>query len=341
MKRFFCILLIATLLMTALVSCKKETDQLSEKVPVKIGFIAETFTVERWEVDRDIFVTKVRELGAEVIVQNAYENTERQIKIIRDMVDQGVDAIVIIAYEKDALAEAVRYAANNGVVVVAYDRLILNANVDLYITFDNFEVGRLMGDELTKVIPEGRFLVLNGAETDNNAYYFRDGYMSVLNQTPGVEIIGETWITDWRDEVAYNYMSEFLGSGGEVDAIIAANDRVADGAIRALSEFQLAGIIPVTGQDAELGACRRIVEGTQFMTVYKPIRILAEGAAQAVMDLINGNELKNYSYISDGTNDVKYIEYTPLAVTKDNIDYTVIEDGVYTKEQVYKNVIGD
>lgn len=341
MRRLWCLMLVTVLLVPLFSSCKTENDVADGSEPMKIGFIAETFTVERWEVDRDIFVAKARELGAEVIVQNAYENTARQIQIARDMVSQGVDALVIIAYEKDALADVVEYASDNGVVVVAYDRLILDANVDLYISFDNFKVGHLMAEELVEEIPSGSYLVLNGAPTDNNAYFFRDGYMDLLNKTDGIEIVEETWISDWRDEVAYNYVSDFLSSGGRVDAVVAANDRVADGAIRALSEYQLAGIIPVTGQDAELGACRRIVEGTQLMTVYKPIRVLAEGAAQAVVDLVNGVILNGYSYINDGTYDVKYIEYTPIAVTKENMIYTVINDGVYTKDQVYKNIPED
>ena len=334
------IIFILTGILAGTVGCRKELPE-SDGNAIKIGFIAETFTVERWAVDRDIFVTKARELGAEVVVQNAYENSERQIEIVRNMVNEGVDAIVIIAYEKDALADIVNFARNNGVVVIAYDRMILNANVDLYITFDNFEVGRLMGEEVTKVVPEGRYLVLNGAETDNNATYFRDGYMSVLTKNPGIEIISETWITDWRDEEAYQYLSSYLAEGGTMDAVIAANDRVADGAVRALSEFQLAGLVPVTGQDAELGACRRIVEGTQLMTVYKPIRILAEAAARAAVDLVNGRALKGYEFINDGSYEVKYIEYTPLAVTKANINETVIADGVYTVEQVYKNIPAD
>lgn len=330
----------ALLFVTLTVSCSREIPEKDDD-KIRIGFIAETFTVERWEVDRDIFIAKARELGAEVIVQNAYENSERQIEIIRDMVSQGVDALVIIAYEKDALADAVEFARNNGVIVIAYDRLILNANVDLYITFDNVQVGKLMGEEAVKVIPEGRYLILNGAETDNNAFYFRDGYMGVLTRNPLIEIIDETWITDWRDEEAYQYVWNYLESGGTMDAIIAANDRVADGAVRALSEFRLAGLIPVTGQDAELSACRRIVEGTQLMTVYKPIRILAEGAAQAAVDLVNGRELKGFDFINDGENEVKYIEYTPLAVTKDNINETIISDGVYTIDQVYRNIPED
>ena len=340
MKKFIVLLSSATIIVFLAASCSTEIPETNDD-NIKIGFIAETFTVERWEVDRDIFVTKARELGADVLVQNAYENSDRQIEIIRDMVSQGVDALVIIAYEKDALSEAVEFARNNGVIVIAYDRLILNANVDLYITFDNIRVGQLMGEEAVKVMPAGRYLVLNGAETDNNAYYFRYGYMGVLDSIPEIEIIDETWITDWRDEEAYQYVRNYLESGGTLDAIIAANDRVADGAVRALSEYQLAGLVPVTGQDAELSACRRIVEGTQLMSVYKLIRILAEGAAKAAVDLVNGRELKGFEFINDGTNEVKYIEYTPLAVTKDNINETIISDGVYTIDQVYRNIPED
>ncbi|MBN2852962.1 MAG: substrate-binding domain-containing protein [Clostridia bacterium] len=332
------ITLLIVLLLFNLTSCEKEKTVIEDDGIIKIGFISETFTVERWKVDRDIFVAKAKELGAEVIVQNAYENTDRQIKIARDMIEQGVDALVIIAYEKDALSEVVKYAHDNNVLVIAYDRLMLNANVDLYISFDNYEVGNLMAETITAVKPEGNYLVLNGAKTDNNAYIFRDGYINFLTKEEKINIVEETWIEAWRDEVAYNFVTEYLKEGKPVDAIIAANDRVADGAIRALSEYQLAGEIPVTGQDAELAACRRIVEGTQLMTVYKPISVLATGAAEAAVNMVKGKKLKNYSIISDGTYDIKYVEYTPIAVTIDNMATTIIEDGVYTIEQVYKNI---
>lgn len=123
-----------------------------------------------------------------------------------------------------------------------------------------------------------------------------------------------------------------------MDAIIAANDRLAEGAITALSENRLAGKVFVTGQDAELGACRRIVEGTQGCTVYKPISVLAEGAAEIAVKMADGKDIGLYEEISNGEYDIPCRIYRPILVTKDNIDETVIKDGFFTAEQVYRNV---
>lgn len=305
-----------------------------------IGFISESMTVERWLRDRDIFVAKAEELGAEVIVKNAYEDSDRQIELCKEMIDQGVDVLVIVPYDKDSLKDLVKYAHNNNVKVISYDRLITNADTDLYISFDNEAVGRLMGEAAVKAVPEGNYLLLNGSTYDNNSSMLYNGYMSMIQ--PGVDsgkidIVGEMWVEDWRDELAYNYVSELLNSGVHIDVIIGADDRLAEGAINALSENRLAGQVFVTGQDAELAACQRIVQGTQNMTVYKPIRVLAEGAAEIAVKMAKGEDIGDCGTISDGSYDIDYIVYEPIMVTKENINDTVIND-FYTVEQVYANV---
>jgi D-xylose transport system substrate-binding protein len=341
MKRVIVAVAIISMLLT---SCKTEQKFVNDDGVIKIGFIPETMTVERWQRDREIFVAKAKELGAEeVLVKNAYEDTELQKEIAKDMIDAGVDVLVIIAYDKDALTDIVEYAHQNNVKVIAYDRLIRNANVDLYISFDNYRVGELMGEAAYAAVPQGNYLFLNGPETDNNVFMIRDGYLSVIQpaiDAGDIVVTGETYISAWRDEVSYAYVSDKIGRV-EFDAIIAGNDRVAEGAINALSENRMSGEIFVTGQDAEIAACQRIVEGTQDMTVYKPIDILAEGAAECAVKLALGEDIGPCSKISDGKYMIDYIAYEPISVNADNILDTVIKDGFYTIEQVYANVPKD
>ncbi len=170
---------------------------------------------------------------------------------------------------------------------------------------------------------------------------FNEGYMNVLQpkiDDGSINVVGETWIDAWRDELSYAYVNEAIDSGRRFDAILAANDRVSEGAINALSENRLTGDVYVTGMDAELAACQRIVEGLQGMTVYKPIRVLAEGAAEIAVKMAKGEDLGPCDTINNGKYDVDYISYEPIVVTKENMVDTVINDGFYTVEMVYANI---
>ena len=339
MKKLVIILLVVVLILLA--GCQAKQTYKNDDGKIVIGFISESMTVERWLRDRDIFVAKAEELGAKVIVQNAYEDSTRQTEIGIDMVDSGVDVLVIVAYDKDTLGDLIKYAHTNNVKVIAYDRLITNSNADLYISFDNYKVGYLMASTATEAVPRGNYLILNGPATDNNCFMINDGYKDVLQplvDNGAVSIVGETWIEAWRDEAAYAFVDDLITKGVRVDAILAGDDRLAEGAVNALSESRLAGTVYVTGQDAELAACQRIVEGTQHMTVYKPISQLAEGAAEIAVKMALNEDIGSTQTIDDGTYDIPYIIYEPIPVTLGNIVDTVIKDGFYTVEQVYMNV---
>ncbi len=339
MKKVMIFLL--ALLFVLLSGCESAQVYKNDDGVIKIGFVTDTMTVERWVRDRDIFVAKAEELGAEVIVQNAYEDAQRQKEIGMEMIDQGVDVLAVVAYDKDTLSELVKYAKVNNVKFIAYDRLIRDADVDLYISFDNFSVGRLMAQAAVEQVPQGNYLILNGPKTDNNVFMINEACYDVLQpyiDDDSITIAGETYIDAWRDEVAYEYVSEKIDEGIHIDAIIAGDDRLAEGAINALAENRLAGEVYVTGQDAELAACRRIVEGTQHMTVYKPIRVLAEGAAIIAVKLAKGESIETGGTVSDGTFNVPYIVYEPTPVTSENLYNVIIKDGFYSVEQVYQNL---
>lgn len=324
-----------------LAGCASKQTYINDDGKIVIGFISESMTVQRWIRDREIFVGRAEDLGAEVIVQNAYEDIERQKEIGIEMVKKGVDVIVIVPWDKDSLTDLVRYAQANNVKVIAYDRLIRDANVDLYISFDNYQVGYMMAQAAVNNKPSGNYVVLNGPQTDNNCYMIKDGIYDVLGpyiERGSINVVGETWIEAWRDEASYEYVSSLLSNGTQIDAIIAADDRLSEGAINALSENRLAGSVYVTGQDAELAACQRIVEGTQHMTVYKPIRVLSEGAADIAIRMAEGKETGATETIFDGTYDVPYIIYAIRLVNKQNMVEEIINDGFYEKERVYQNV---
>lgn len=302
---------------------------------VQIGICFDSFIIERWERDRDTFVSKCTdELGVEVNVQSANGDVEVQADQIDYLVNEGVDVIVVIAVESEGISEAVQRAKDAGIIVIAYDRMVYDANVDLYITFDNTEVGILMGEAAIEAAgDEAKILMISGPLEDNNVDWVNSGFLSVISETD-CEIVGIEYADGWIAEYGFDYVNEYIDNGVEFDVVMCGNDNIASQVIKALSENRLAGDIIVVGQDAELGACQRIVEGTQTMTVYKAIEEMAQMAAEYAVKLGMGESIGVYDTIFDGTYDVPYVGLEPIAVTIDNIDI-VIEQGYHMEEDVY------
>jgi len=306
---------------------------------IVIGYCADNLVIERWQRDQEIFYAKAMEQGAEVLVYNAYENNETQNKQIRLLIEKKVDVIVVIPYDKDGIVDAINEAKKAGIKVIAYDRLITNAEIDAYISFDNVKVGELQAKSLLTVVPKGNYVIINGSPDDNNSSMFNEGYMNILEPYVDnglINIVAEDWADDWREEPAYSIIADTLNKGITIDAIIAANDRLAEAAINALSEKGLAGVVYVAGHDADISACQRIVEGTQYSTIYKPIRILAESAAMLAIQLAKGEEIEYDETIYNGVIDVPYIKLDVLSVTSDTMEATVIEDGFHSAEDIYR-----
>lgn len=275
------------------------------------------------------------------MVRNANEDTDRQVEQIYSLIEKGIDCLVIIAYDKDGLTQCVKAAKKRGIPVIAYDRLIKNSDVDAYISFDGVKVGWLMASALYEKVREGNYIIINGSPKDHNSYLFNSGFKLALQDAldaDKIRILYETWSDDWREEEAYNTVGKAIKEGLKIDAVIGGNDRLAEGAIKVLAENRLLNEALVVGHDAELSACQRIVEGTQYATVYKPIKVLAEGAAQLAVKMAKGHEIEYSQTINDGKYDVPCILYEPILVTKNNMVETVIRDGFHTMEEVYRNV---
>jgi D-xylose transport system substrate-binding protein len=307
-----------------------------------IGLAMDTLKEERWQGDRDLFVARAQELGAEVLVQSANSDDTRQINDVQALISRRVDVLVIVPHNGGAMAKAVNMAHDAGIPVLAYDRLITDCELDLYMTFDNVKVGELQARFLVDRLPkEGKKKIVRiyGAKTDHNALLFKQGQDNVLGPLIGrgeFEVIHEDWTQDWKPENAKKIANAAITKAGpNFDAILASNDGTAGGAIQALSEEGLAGKILVTGQDAELSACQRIVNGTQAMTIYKPLSQLAKQAAEVALKMAKGKPVVAPGKIKNGKIDLPVILLDVVVVTKDNMMDTVIKDGFHKAAEVY------
>jgi D-xylose transport system substrate-binding protein len=307
-----------------------------------IGLSMDTLKEERWQVDRDLFLERAKALGVDVLVQSANSDDSVQLTQVQSLITQGVDALVIIPHNGEAMAKAVALAHAAGVPVLSYDRLITGCDLDLYITFDNVKVGELQARFLAERIPEVgklRLVRIYGSKTDNNAVLFKQGQDNVLKpliEAGKVEVVFEDWAADWKPENAKKIMNAAITkSGPGIDAVLASNDGTAGGAVQALTEEGLAGKVLVTGQDGDLAACQRIVQGTQTMTVYKPIKVLASRAAEAAVRLAKGQSVIARSGIDNGKVEVPSLLLEITAVTRDNLRETIVADGFRVEADVY------
>ena len=316
-----------------------------EDKKIKIGFSVSDLTLERWQHDRDIFVKEAEKLGAEVLVQSANGDSEKQLSQIQNMLSQGIDVLVIVAVNTEALSPVVEQAKREGVKVLAYDRLIMNADVDAYVSFDNVRVGELQAEYLVKKVPKGNYFLLGGSPTDNNAKMFREGQMHILQpliDKGDIKVVGDQWAKDWQASEAMRIMENALTANkNKIDAVVASNDSTAGGAIQALEAQGLAGKVAISGQDADLAAIQRIVEGIQSMTVYKPIKSIATKSAEVAVQLAKGEKIQADETVNNGKVDVPFIKLDPIMVDKDNVIDTVIKDGFHSYDDVYKNIPED
>lgn len=316
----------------------QETSQ--DEDLVTIGFLVDNLVIERWQRDQEIFQSTAEDLGAEVLVYNANEDNATQNQQLLALVDKEVDVIVVIPYNKSGLKDSIQKAQAEGIKVIAYDRLVTGVDLDAYISFDNVKVGRLIGQAMLDKVPSGNYVIINGSPNDHNSGMFHKGYMGVLNPAIAqgkIKIVGQEWAEDWREGYAYNLVDRVLSQDITIDAIIGANDRLAEAAINALKERGLGGQVIVAGHDADISACQRIVEGTQYMTVYKPIGQLASQAVQLAMDLANNQEISYEETIHNGWTEVPYIKLDVLPVFDYNMEATVIQDGFHQRSDVYRN----
>ena len=336
-KNFLFILLILPIIF----SCNKADEESSG---VRIGFSAasDTFLLERWDRDIKIFMAAARKYDAEVIFAKSPGNAMGQIPQLQYLLEQDIDVLVVIPEDMEMLSGIIKKIMDKGIPVLSYDRPIMNVPITGYVSFDNKEVGRLLAGALISKVTSGNYLIVNGSVRDNNSYEVNKGIHEVLDphlMQGEISLVEEIWLDEWSFDEATQKIGAVLARTQDIQAISGANDMIAEAAIRLLSERRLAGQVAVVGQDADLLSCQRVMEGTQLITVYKPIALLAERAALLAVKMARNEVPEPEQYIDNnsGKNIPFYVE-TPIAVYKEHMDDTVIKDGFHSKDDVYRKI---
>ncbi|MFF7378211.1 substrate-binding domain-containing protein [Streptomyces massasporeus] len=333
--------LLAVLLAVSLAGC---TDSGGESEgELTVGLLLPSRAVPRWEKsDKPLIEKRVKELCPEctVMYANAENDAASQRQQMNSMITRGASVLMLDVVDPKALRSSVRAAHREGIPVVAYDRLA-EGPISGFVSFDGAQVGRLQGEALLDGMGAradgGGVVMMNGDPSSPNAAWYEGGARSVLQDE--VRILKSYNTLGWRTENAHDHMSAAISDLGpsRIDGVLAANDSIAAGVVSALKSAGVSPLPPVTGQDADLEAVQRIVEGEQYMTVYKPFRLETEAASAMAVALARGNDvdaLVTTKVDSPTTKDVPAILLTPTAVTRETIGRTLVRDGVYTIDEI-------
>ncbi|WP_330302672.1 MULTISPECIES: substrate-binding domain-containing protein [unclassified Streptomyces] len=333
--------LVAGLMTMSLASCERDGRAAADSFTV--GLLLPSRTVPRWErSDKPLIEKRLKELCPHCVMEyaNAEDDATLQRQQMMSMITKGVGVLILDAADTRALRSSVQEAHNAGVPVVAYDRLA-EGPIAGYVSFDGAEVGRLQGEALLKAMGDkadgANVVMMNGDPTSANAAWFRRGALSVI--TGKVNIARSYDIVGWSTQSAHADMAAAVAALGpdRIGGVLAANDAIAAGVISALKNARVGKLPPVTGQDADLDAVRRIIKGEQYMTVYKPFRTEAAAVVSMAVALGRGESLRDVATTttdSPTTRHIPSVLLTPSAVTVGNIKRTLVKDGVYTVDQI-------
>jgi D-xylose transport system substrate-binding protein len=330
------------LVFIGVVSCYGQAQQ---KPEIKIGISLEATKGERWQTDLDEFQIRAEQLGAQTITRSADGDDDLQFEQVKGLLDTGIDVLVLLPHDTQKASRIVEAAHAKHVPVISYDRLIPNPHVDLYIGFDLFSVGVLQAQCLTEHAPKGNYILLGGSPLDPNSKVVRAGQMKVLQPLidhGDIKILTDIWVPEWSATQAYILVTKALHAlKTPLTAILASNDATAGGAIQALEDNHLSGKVLVTGQDADLAAVARLYDGTQLMTIYKPLVAEARTAAEAAVTLARHGNVETATTVPNGAQTTKAILLTPISVTRHNAKDTVLKDGFQKIETVRQSLPKD
>jgi D-xylose transport system substrate-binding protein len=355
-RSFLTILLVVTVVSLFGCTCQQGGGK------TKVGLSFSDFATERWKNEETLMKQLLEERGYEVLSQEANHDVKLQNDQIDNMVAQGAKAIIIVAEDGDAAGTAADKAADAGVYVIAYDRLIKSSKIAAYISFNNVEVGRQQALGVMSALDidnwdveangPARIVKLGGSPTDNNAILFRQGQDEILNpyvETGTIEIVADQWVDNWDAANALKIMENILPSiDNDVDGVVASNDGTALGALQALRAQGLAGQVPISGQDATADGCNSIVKGELTVSILKDIRDLSPLAIELTDKLIKGEDagLKNYPMAEltnepDAEGEVPCRFLPVYQVNADNVYELVVESGFQSYDDVYRDIPED
>ncbi|GAA2447573.1 substrate-binding domain-containing protein [Actinomadura vinacea] len=341
-KGFLSLTALSAAAVLTLAACGDDSGDAEGGKAGKIGVILpDTKSSVRYEsFDRPYLAQAFKAAGVQYDIQNAEGSTQRFQTIADQMITSGVTVLVVDGLDSNSAAAVQRKAQQQGVKTIDYDRLTLGGVGDYYVSFDNVKVGQELGNGLQKCLGDknANIAYLNGAPTDNNATLFAQGAHSVLDKVTKYKKVAEQAVPEWDNQRAATIFEQmWTQQGGKIDGVLAANDGVGNSAISILKKNNEAGKVPVTGQDATLQGLQNILDGSQCMTVYKPVKQEADAAAKLALAVLNGQKGETNGTVNDpqGKRDVPSVLLDPVPVFKDNIK-RVVDDGFVKKEELCK-----
>jgi D-xylose transport system substrate-binding protein len=331
-------------LSTAACNNSKSSNSAAGGERIKIALLLPESQTTRYEsFDRPLFEAKMKQLcdTCDLVYRNANSNKATQQSQAEAAISEGAKVIVFDAVDAQSAGLSVDKAKQKNIPVVSYDRLIANADLDVYVSFDNEKVGKLQAQSLVDKLKAdgktaGKIVMINGDKKDNNALLFNKGAHSVLDSSGFTVVPSEDYWSEWKAANAQSFMEGQIAQLGKTGfvGVYAANDGTAGGAIAAMRAKGISPIPAITGQDAEKAAIQRILTGEQYMTVYKAIKPQAEAAAEYAVQLAKGQSLSTDTTVNNGSKDVPSKLLDPKAVTKENLKDTIFADKFYTAADV-------
>ncbi len=305
----------------------------------RVGVSWSHFQEERWKIDEAAMRAGLEAAGARMLSADAQSRAEKQLADVEGLLSRGIDVLVLVAHDADAIAPALRAARAEGVPVIAYDRLIEAEDV-VYLSFDNREVGRIQAREVLKQQPTGRYVFIKGSPQDPNAHFVHAGQLDVLQaaiDARRITIVGDQFVEGWLPEQAQRTMEQILTANDDrVDAVVCSNDGMAGGVVAALRAQGLVGT-PVSGQDGDRAALLRVAEGSQSVSVWKDARALGALAARVALELADGGPAAAIGGVTPWTSprnlSVPSILLEPVAIVRENLD-VVVDAGWITRTEL-------
>lgn len=304
---------------------------------VDIGIVLPTKDEPRWVQDEQRFKDALKDSDYTTEILFSQGSSAKEKENVEALLNKGIKVLIITPHDAAAAAAAVEAAKKDDVTVISYDRIVKNADIDLYISFDNERVGQLQAEELLKNVPQGNVVYIGGASTDHNSHLLKKGAMNVLApliRSGDIRIQYDQWTKNWQPKEAAKGMEEALRiNHPQIDAVIAANDATAYAAMQVIKQQGMTKKIAVIGQDADAVNIQAIQQGTQLATVYKPVKKLSSVAAKTAVSMAKKQKVDITDSIDNGKNNIPSILLEPILVTKKNIQNTVVKDGFYQEDK--------
>lgn len=312
--------------------CKKQTP--------KIGILIHSYENARWLKDKAYLVEDLTKQGAEVMIEVADNNQQKQIQQAQEMIDKGAQVLIVVSINQDQAGQIVELAHKKDVKVIAYDRLINGCQLDYYISANSTQIGGLMASYLTSLKPNGKYALICGSKYDNNAMRLFIGQMNVLQpymERGDIQVVYSEFTEAWTPAEGSLHTNNILDQNPDITAIIAGSDAITDGVLLTLKERGMEGKVLLTGQDAELDNVKDVMNGLQTCDILKPLKEMAQTTADLAVSLATTGKqpaAMKFTTESNGKALVKSILIDAVVVNKDNIQTTVIASGFHTAAQV-------